>query len=93
MNFRFLRITLTRNTIDLDVLLLPDAVTARLRLQVVLRVPVGVVDDDGVGYRQVDAEPARARAQQEDEACSIKLNITQKNPRVLQTLTLVLDLI
>ena len=49
--------------VDLDVLLLPDAVTARLRLQVVLRVPVAVVDDDGVGGGEIDAEAAGARAQ------------------------------
>jgi outer membrane receptor protein involved in Fe transport len=42
---------------------LPDAMATRPRLDVVLRVPVGVVDDDRVGGRQVDAHAARARAQ------------------------------
>ena len=36
-------------------------------LQVHLRVPVGVEEDDDVGRVQVDAQAARARGQQEDE--------------------------
>eukprot|EP00965_Chrysotila_dentata_P222867 6193232-Pleurochrysis_carterae.AAC.2 len=36
-------------------------------LDVVLRVPVGVVDDDGVGRDEVDPDAARARAQQEEK--------------------------
>lgn len=36
-------------------------------LQVHLRVPVGVVDDDDVGRREVDAEPAGACRQHEHE--------------------------
>lgn len=38
-----------------------------LTLDVVLRVPVRVVDNDGVGSRQVDAQAARARAKKEHE--------------------------
>ena len=45
--------------------------TPRLRLQVVLWVPVGVVDDDGIGSRQVDAQAACTRTQQEDEAIGL----------------------
>ena len=41
---------------------------AVLRLQVLLRVPVGVEQDDGVGGREVDALAAGARAEQEDVA-------------------------
>ena len=36
-------------------------------LHVVLRVPVGVEDDDGVGRREVDPHAARARREDEDE--------------------------
>ena len=36
-------------------------------LNVVVRVPVGVVDDDGVGGREVDAKTTSARRQQETE--------------------------
>ena len=53
--------------VDAHQLGLSDAMAARLGLQVVLRVPVGVVDDDGVGRRQVDADAARARAEEEEE--------------------------
>ena len=49
--------------------------TACLRLQVVLRIPVRVVDDDGVGGGQVDAEAARARTQQEGEAVRVGLGV------------------
>ena len=52
---------------DLHFLRLPDAVRAVLRLQVGLRVPVRVVDDDDVGGLQVDAEAAGARREQEEE--------------------------
>ena len=37
------------------------------RLDVVVRVPVRVVDDDGVGRGEVDAQAAGARRQQEGE--------------------------
>ena len=37
-----------------------------LRLQVRLRVPVTVEYDAGVGRREVDAQPARARRQEEN---------------------------
>jgi hypothetical protein len=42
-------------------------VAARLRLNVVLRIPVRVENDDGVGRRQVDADAAGARAEQKHE--------------------------
>ena len=42
-------------------------------LQVVLGVPVRVEDDAGVGGREVDAQPARPRAQQEHEAVRVRL--------------------
>mmetsp|Transcript_39745 Transcript_39745/g.128644 ORF Transcript_39745/g.128644 Transcript_39745/m.128644 type:complete len:201 (-) Transcript_39745:581-1183(-) len=43
------------------------------RLQVGLRVPVAVVDDDRVGRLQVNAEPARARGEEEEEAVRVGL--------------------
>jgi len=46
---------------------LADAVGAAEGLDVRVWVPVAVVDDDRVGARQVEPEPARARAQQENE--------------------------
>ena len=53
--------------IDLHRLRLSDAVAARHGLDVILRVPVGVVYDDSVGRRQVDADAARPRREQEEE--------------------------
>tara|TARA_B100000768_G_C11156957_1_gene322813 strand:- start:56 stop:430 length:375 start_codon:yes stop_codon:yes gene_type:complete len=47
--------------------LLPDAVRARHRLQVHLRVPVRVEEDDRVGALQVEAEAAGARGEHEYE--------------------------
>lgn len=45
----------------------------KLDLQVVLRVPVGVEDDAGVGGGEVDAQASGAGAQQEDEAVRVWL--------------------
>lgn len=42
-------------------------------LEVVLWVPVRVEDDAGVSSRQVDAQAARPRAQQEDKAVRVRL--------------------
>mmetsp|Transcript_24257 Transcript_24257/g.71712 ORF Transcript_24257/g.71712 Transcript_24257/m.71712 type:complete len:740 (-) Transcript_24257:1603-3822(-) len=52
---------------DLDLLLLPDPVRAVHRLQVGLRVPVAVEEDDCVGRLEVEPEPARARREHKDE--------------------------
>ena len=57
--------------VDVDRLGLADAVAARLGLDVVLRVPVGVVDDHRVGGDEVDADAARARAKEEEELVGI----------------------
>jgi hypothetical protein len=38
-----------------------------LGLEVLMRVPVGVEDDDRVGRLEVESEAARPRGQQEDE--------------------------
>ena len=46
---------------------LPDAVHARHRLHVDLRVPVRVEEDARVGGLAVDAEASRARGHEEDE--------------------------
>ena len=53
--------------VHVDDLLLPDTVRAVHRLQVRLRVPVRVIEDDDVGGGEVDAEPARAGREEEDE--------------------------
>ena len=58
--------------VDAHELGLADAMAARLGLQVVLWVPVGIVDDDRVGGRQVDAHAARARAQQEEKGIRVR---------------------
>jgi hypothetical protein len=50
-----------------NLLRLPDPMRAVHRLQVRLRVPVRVVQDDDVGGGEVDAEPAGAGGEEEDE--------------------------
>ena len=47
---------------------------AGLSLEIVLRVPVAVVDDDGVGGDQVDAQASGFGAQQEDKSVEKKKN-------------------
>eukprot|EP00960_Hanusia_phi_P069150 767012-Hanusia_phi.AAC.11 len=54
--------------VDLHLPRLPDPVAPCLRLQVVLRVPVAVEDDDCVGCRQVDPHPSRLGADEKYEA-------------------------
>ena len=54
-----------------DLLRLADAVDARHPLQVVLRVPVGVVEHDSVGGGERDADAARPRRQQEREGVGV----------------------
>ena len=61
-----------QESVDVDRVLLPDPVRAGHRLEVVLRVPVRVEDDDGVGRREVDAEAAGAGGEQEDEVARIR---------------------
>jgi hypothetical protein len=51
-------------TFDLEIPLVHGLVR---HLQVLVRVPVRVVNDDGVRRHEVDAQPARARGQQEHE--------------------------
>ena len=50
-------------------------------LEIILWVPVGVVDDDGVGGGQIDAETAGASTQQEDEA--VRVGLTEAVNRFL----------
>lgn len=57
--------------IDLDGLVLANPVAASLRLEVILRVPVRVVDDDGIGSSQVNAQPSSTRTQQEHKAIRV----------------------
>ena len=58
--------------VDVDGLLLADAVGPVHGLQVRLGVPVRVVEHDRVRGLQVDAEAARARRQQEDELVAVR---------------------
>ena len=59
--------------VDVHLARLADAVRAVLRLRIDGRVPVGVVEDHGVGARQVDAQPARARREDEDEDLGVQV--------------------
>ena len=47
-----------------------------LGLQIVLRVPVTVVNDDGVGSRQIDTQTAGFGAEQENESIRIWFTVT-----------------
>mmetsp|Transcript_28554 Transcript_28554/g.80457 ORF Transcript_28554/g.80457 Transcript_28554/m.80457 type:complete len:220 (-) Transcript_28554:2183-2842(-) len=47
--------------VDADGLLLPQSMAAILRLQILLRVPVAVVEDARIGGLQVDPQPAGSR--------------------------------
>ncbi len=57
--------------VHLDGFVLTNPMTASLCLEVVLRVPVRVVDDDSVSCREVDTETPRTSAQQEHKAIRI----------------------
>ena len=52
--------------------------TPVLGLLVVVRVEVDVVDDDDVGGRQVDAEAAGSRRQQEDEDLLVPVELVNQ---------------
>ena len=52
--------------IDRDFSRLPDPMTSRHRLHIILRVPVRVVDDDCVGRDQIDADAARSCGEEHD---------------------------
>mmetsp|Transcript_6942 Transcript_6942/g.13213 ORF Transcript_6942/g.13213 Transcript_6942/m.13213 type:complete len:216 (+) Transcript_6942:1287-1934(+) len=53
--------------VDLDIFRLPNPVAPRLRLDVVLRIPVRIVNNDSVCRSEVDADAARACAKEEDK--------------------------
>ena len=55
-------------TIDLDFLRLADSVASCLRLDVILRIPIGIVDDYGIGRSQVDTQTSCSGTQQEYES-------------------------
>ena len=46
-------------TIDTDRLLLTDTMSSSHGLQICLRVPIGIEDDDGISSHQVDTEATR----------------------------------
>ena len=50
---------------------LPGAVCSLNRRRYLVRVPVAVEDDDGIGGLQVEAEAAGARRQNEDEVLGV----------------------
>ena len=57
--------------VDHDTIGLADTMGAAERLDVVVGVPVGVVDDDRVGGRQVDPETSSSRGEEEAKLRSI----------------------
>ena len=59
---------------------LSDAVAAVLRLLVQLRVPVAVVEHDGVCRRQRDSEPAGVRGEEEDKALWVRAKTCNLQP-------------
>mmetsp|Transcript_15009 Transcript_15009/g.38568 ORF Transcript_15009/g.38568 Transcript_15009/m.38568 type:complete len:573 (+) Transcript_15009:2004-3722(+) len=59
--------------VNLDVAGLPDAVAPRHGLQVILRVPVRVVQDDHIGCGEGDALPASLCGQKEHKAVGVIL--------------------
>ena len=66
---------LRRETIYDDRSRLADAVGAVLRLEVLLRIPVGVEEDDRVSGGEVDSLPARAGAKKEELAVFVGVEI------------------
>ena len=58
---------------DVDLLGLADTMSTVHGLQIRLRVPITVVQDDDVGSGQVDAETTGARGEQEDELVAVGL--------------------
>ena len=59
--------------VHLHGLRLADAMAAGHRLHVVLRVPVGVVDDDRVGGRQINPHAARTCREEEEERLRLRI--------------------
>ena len=59
---------------------LSDAVAAVLRLLVQLRVPVAVVEHDGVCRRQRDSETAGVRGEEEDKALWVRAKTRNLQP-------------
>ena len=66
--------------VDLHGLGLADPMYARHRLHIVLRVPVGVEDNDRVGRGQVDPHAARARREYEDEGVGVLIGEAINRP-------------
>merc|ERR1719282_1506472 len=56
LNNILLNTALGDKSVDIDLLLLTDSVSSGHGLKIILRIPVAVKDDDGVGCGQVDTE-------------------------------------
>ena len=54
--------------VDLDGLVLTNPVAASLCLEVVLRVPVRIIDDDSIGSCEVDTKTTGPRAKKEHKS-------------------------
>ena len=54
-------------SIDHDFVLLSDTMRSGQSLNVIVRIPIGVIDDDRVGSVQVDAQATGSGGQEEDE--------------------------
>jgi hypothetical protein len=54
-------------------------VSSILSLKILMRIPVGVEDDNGVGSLEIEAETSGASRQQEDEVFRVW---TIKNPKL-----------
>ena len=62
-----------------DLVLLPDSVSPILGLEILVRVPIGVEDDDRVGGLQVQPETSGSSGEQEDEVLRVG---TVENPQL-----------
>ncbi len=62
----------SQQPVHFDRLRLPNPMRSSLRLQIILRVPIGVENDHGVGRRQVQPEPPRFGRQEHDEHVPVR---------------------
>jgi len=79
LNLKFTPNTLDRYGLIIDycieyptnLILLSDSMSSGLRLKIVLRVPVGIEDNDGICGGKVDAESTSPRRQEEAEVLRV----------------------